>query len=38
MQQEFADAAKATMENRGADRKLWETICKNFLKGRVPTN
>lgn len=35
---EFADASKATLENRGADRKLWETVCKNFLKGRVPTN
>ncbi|CAN8273415.1 unnamed protein product [Cochlearia groenlandica] len=33
--QEVADTAKASMENRGADRKLLETICKNFLKGRV---
>ncbi|XP_010447703.1 PREDICTED: gamma-glutamyl peptidase 1 isoform X2 [Camelina sativa] len=31
--QEFADASKASMEKRGADRKLWEKICKNFLKG-----
>ena len=38
LQQDFADAAKASMENRGADRKLLETICKNFLKGRVPAN
>ncbi|KAF3508100.1 hypothetical protein F2Q69_00009824 [Brassica cretica] len=36
--QEMADSAKATLENRGADRKLLETICKNFLKGRVPAN
>ncbi|KAJ4868104.1 Class I glutamine amidotransferase-like superfamily protein [Raphanus sativus] len=38
IKQDFADAAKASMENRGADRKLLETICKNFLKGRVPAN
>ncbi|CAN8229922.1 unnamed protein product [Cochlearia groenlandica] len=38
VKQEFADAAKATMENRGADRGFWEKVCKNFLKGRVPTN
>lgn len=38
LQQEMADAAKASMEGKGADRKLLETICKNFLKGRVPAN
>lgn len=38
LQQEFADSAKASMDNREADRKLLETICKNFLKGRLPTN
>ncbi|KAL0726626.1 hypothetical protein Bca4012_022719 [Brassica carinata] len=34
IKQEFADAAKALMENRQADRKILETICKNFLKGK----
>ncbi|KAJ4867850.1 Class I glutamine amidotransferase-like superfamily protein [Raphanus sativus] len=38
IKQEMADAAKASMDNKGADRKLLETICKNFLKGRVPAN
>lgn len=31
--QEFADAAKGTMDNTEPDRKLWKTVCKNFLKG-----
>ncbi|XP_010525777.1 PREDICTED: gamma-glutamyl peptidase 5 [Tarenaya hassleriana] len=34
IQKEFADKAKGTMENAEADRKRWETLCKNFLKGR----
>ncbi|KFK29626.1 hypothetical protein AALP_AA7G158300 [Arabis alpina] len=38
IKQDFADTAKATMENREADRKLWEKICMNFLKGKIPTN
>jgi hypothetical protein len=33
-QQDFADKAKATMENAEPDRKQWQTLCKNFLKGR----
>ncbi|CAH8263285.1 unnamed protein product [Arabidopsis lyrata] len=34
MEQEFADKAKATMDNAEPDRKQWQTLCKNFLKGR----
>ncbi|ESQ46346.1 hypothetical protein EUTSA_v10000640mg [Eutrema salsugineum] len=34
MEQDFADKAKATMENAEPDRKQWQTLCKNFLKGR----
>ncbi|KAL1192513.1 Gamma-glutamyl peptidase 5 [Cardamine amara subsp. amara] len=34
MEQDFADKAKATMEIAEPDRKQWQTICKNFLKGR----
>ncbi|XP_010525772.1 PREDICTED: gamma-glutamyl peptidase 1-like [Tarenaya hassleriana] len=35
IKQEFADAAKATMEGTGPDRKLWEKLCKTFLKGQL---
>ncbi|XP_010525773.1 PREDICTED: gamma-glutamyl peptidase 1-like [Tarenaya hassleriana] len=34
VKQEFADAARATMEGTGPDRKLWEKLCRDFLKGR----
>ncbi|XP_010548641.1 PREDICTED: gamma-glutamyl peptidase 5-like [Tarenaya hassleriana] len=34
IEKEFADKAKATMEKAEPDRKRWETLCKNFLKGR----
>lgn len=34
MQQDFAETSKATMEKNEADRKFWQKICKNFLKGQ----
>ncbi|KAG7571951.1 Glutamine amidotransferase [Arabidopsis suecica] len=34
MEQDLADKAKATMENAEPDRKQWQTLCKNFIKGR----
>ncbi|XP_010526322.1 PREDICTED: gamma-glutamyl peptidase 1-like [Tarenaya hassleriana] len=34
IKQEFADAAKATMDKTEPDRELWKILCKNFLKGR----
>ncbi|CAN8284080.1 unnamed protein product [Cochlearia groenlandica] len=34
MEQDYADKAKATMENAEPDRKQWQTLCQNFLKGR----
>lgn len=27
--------SKATLENNEADRKFWQKICKNFLKGQA---
>ncbi|XP_018441715.2 gamma-glutamyl peptidase 5 [Raphanus sativus] len=35
MEQDLADKAKATMEDAEPDRKQWQTLCKNFLKGRT---
>ncbi|XP_010429351.1 PREDICTED: gamma-glutamyl peptidase 5-like [Camelina sativa] len=34
MEQDYADKAKATMENAEPEREKWQTLCKNFLKGR----
>ncbi|KFK32688.1 hypothetical protein AALP_AA6G276100 [Arabis alpina] len=34
MEQDVVDKAKATMEDAEPDRKQWQTLCKNFLKGR----
>uniref|UniRef100_A0A1J3E2Z6 Glutamine amidotransferase domain-containing protein n=1 Tax=Noccaea caerulescens TaxID=107243 RepID=A0A1J3E2Z6_NOCCA len=34
IEQDFADKAKAMMENAEPDRKQWQILCKNFLKGR----
>ncbi|VVB08837.1 unnamed protein product [Arabis nemorensis] len=33
IKQDFAETSKATMEKNEADRKIWQKICKNFLKG-----
>ncbi|KAG5386747.1 hypothetical protein IGI04_038217 [Brassica rapa subsp. trilocularis] len=33
--QDLADKAKATMEEAEPDRKQWQTLCKNFLKGKT---
>ncbi|KAF3571314.1 hypothetical protein F2Q69_00062739 [Brassica cretica] len=33
--QDLADKAKATMEDAEPDRKQWQTLCKNFLKGKT---
>lgn len=35
LQQDLADKAKATMEEAEPDRKQWQTLCKNFLKGKT---
>ncbi|CAN7095918.1 unnamed protein product, partial [Brassica rapa subsp. narinosa] len=35
MEQDLADKAKATMEEAEPDRKQWQTLCKNFLKGKT---
>lgn len=35
LQQDLADKAKATMEDAEPDRKQWQTLCKNFLKGKT---
>ncbi|KAF3494407.1 hypothetical protein DY000_02057126 [Brassica cretica] len=35
MEQDLADKTKATMEDAEPDRKQWQTLCKNFLKGKT---
>lgn len=34
IQENFAEFARSTLETTEPDRKYWEKICKNFLKGR----
>ncbi|CAN8287798.1 unnamed protein product [Cochlearia groenlandica] len=34
MEKDFAEKAKTTMENAEPDRKQWQILCNNFLKGR----
>lgn len=34
IKEDFAEVARSTFESGRPDRKYWETICKNFLKGR----
>ncbi|KAJ0029950.1 hypothetical protein Pint_14310 [Pistacia integerrima] len=35
IQSDFADTAKLGLEIAEPDRKCWEKICRNFLKGRI---
>lgn len=33
VQEEEIEKAKETMKSTGADHKIWQQICKDFLRG-----
>ncbi|KAH7569272.1 hypothetical protein ACOSP7_012613 [Xanthoceras sorbifolium] len=35
IERDFAETAKFELETAEPDRKCWEMICRNFLKGRI---